>query len=97
MAGRIWRSVFVCVWLLQFVAGVPETKASKDLLVTSLDRTIDVATQLVKINTKLTLSNGGQSSLKFFHFAIEDGAQDKLSYIGATVSVLGTRRGICFM
>jgi len=92
MEDRIWRCVLICVGLLHFVAGVPQTKASKDLLVTTVDRTIDVASQLVKINTKLTLSNGGQSSLKFFHLAIEDGAQDKLSYIGATVSLLESER-----
>ena len=59
---------------------------SKDLMATNVERTIDISSQLVKINTKLTLSNEGQSTLKFFHFAIEDGAFDKVSYIGATVS-----------
>ena len=72
--------------LIQFGFGEAVDSVAKDLMVTSLERSIDVASQLVKINTKLTLSNEGQTSLKYFHFAIEDSAYDRLSYIGASVS-----------
>ena len=55
-------------------------------MVKNVKRTVDVAPKFVKINTRLTLSNEGQSTLKFFHFVVEDEAFAKVSYIGATVS-----------
>ena len=72
--------------ILQISIGDAVETASKDLMVTNVERSIDIASQLVKINTKLTLSNEGQSALKFFHFTVEEGAYDKTSYIGASVS-----------
>ena len=72
--------------ILQFGIGNAVETASKDLMVTNVERSIDISTQLVKVNTKLTLSNEGQSALKFFHFTVEEGAYDKTSYIGASVS-----------
>ena len=76
--------IFVGILFVSLCAAAESV--SKDLMATNVERTIDISSQLVKINTKLTLSNEGQSTLKFFHFAIEDGAFDKVSYIGATVS-----------
>ena len=75
----------ICVGILHVSHGASES-VSKDLMATNVERTVDISSQLVKINTKLTLSNEGQSTLKFFHFVIEDAAFDKVSYIGATVS-----------
>ena len=80
--------------LVQFGFGEAVDSVAKDLMVTSLERSIDVASQLVKINTKLTLSNEGQTSLKYFHFAIEDSAYDRLSYIGASVSKQNAQKSI---
>ena len=71
--------------LIQTNTGETVETVAKDLMVTNVERTIDVASQLVKINTKLTLSNEGQSTLKFFHFTIEDSAYTKISYIGVSV------------
>lgn len=76
----------ICCGILQFGAGDAVETVSKELMVTNVERSIDIASQLVKINTKLTLSNEGQSALKFFHFTVEEGAYDKTSYIGASVS-----------
>ena len=58
---------------------------SKDLVFTSVERTIDLQSQLVKINTKLTLSNGGQGAVKSFHYVVEESFKDNVAYIGATV------------
>ena len=79
---------FLCLCTL-YIKNIEAVEyVSKDLMVKNVKRTVDSSSQFVKINTKLTLSNEGQSSLKFFHFVIEDEAFDKVSYIGATVSAI---------
>ena len=76
----------ICCGILQLGVGQSAETVSKDLMVTSVERSIDISSQLIKVNTKLTLSNEGQATLKFFHFTVEDGAFSKISYIGASVS-----------
>ena len=58
---------------------------SPDLSVKSLDRTIDMTTQLVKINHKVTLENKGSSSVKSFLFSVDPSLVTKVAHIGATV------------
>merc|ERR1711997_587115 len=60
-------------------------------MITSAERSIDIASQLVKINTKLTLSNEGQSTLKVFHYTAEEEAFGKVSYIGASTGRTGEK------
>ena len=79
-------SCFLYVCTLYVSINEAVESVSQDLMVKNVKRTVDVATKFVKINTRLTLSNEGQSTLKFFHFVVEDEAFDKVSYIGATVS-----------
>ena len=77
---------FLCVCTLYLSNSKAAESLSKDLIVKNVKRTVDVSSRFIKINTKLTLSNEGHSTLKFFHFVVEDEAFDKVSYIGATVS-----------
>ena len=78
------RSLIVFLWC--GILKVSAESAAKDIMITSAERSIDIASQLVKINTKLTLSNEGQSTLKVFHYTVEEEAFGKVSYIGASVS-----------
>lgn len=75
------------VLLLSCVGALAIDAVNKDLIVTNADRTIDLASQLVKINSKLTISNSGQSAIKSFHFTVDDELVDKLVFIGATVII----------
>ena len=77
-------SLIVFLWC--GILKVSAESAAKDIMITSAERSIDIASQLVKINTKLTLSNEGQSTLKVFHYTVEEEAFGKVSYIGASVS-----------
>ena len=77
-------SLIVFLWC--GILKVSAESATKDIMITSAERSIDIASQLVKINTKLTLSNEGQSTLKVFHYTVEEEAFGKVSYIGASVS-----------
>ena len=77
-------SLIVFLWC--GILKVSAESAAKDIMITSAERSIDISSQLVKINTKLTLSNEGQSTLKVFHYTVEEEAFGKVSYIGASVS-----------
>jgi hypothetical protein len=71
--------------VLLWVGGLAADAVNKDLVLTNVDRSVDLASQLVKINTKLTVSNAGQSPVKAFHFTLEESVVDKVAFIGATV------------
>lgn len=59
-----------------------------DISVKSVDRSIDLASQLVKISHKLTLHNNGKVAVKSFLFGVEPEVKDSLSHIGAQVSTV---------
>jgi hypothetical protein len=59
-----------------------------DITVRSVDRSIDLASQLVKISHKITLHNNGKGAVKSFLFAAEPEVKDSLSYIGAQASTV---------
>jgi len=81
----------LCLLLLVVSGGFAAFDSiNKDLVVKSCDRTIDLTSQLVKINQKLSLSNSGSSgAIKTFLFSLEEAAKGKVSYIGATVGATG--------
>jgi len=55
-----------------------------DLVVKSVDRNIDLTTQLVKINYKLSLENTGKSAVKSFLFSVDPSQKSQVAYVGAT-------------
>lgn len=61
---------------------------NSDITVQSVDRFIDLASQLVKISHKITLQNNGKGVVRSFLFAVEPEVKDSLSYIGAQVSTV---------
>ena len=63
---------------------------SKEIIFRKVDRKIDVASQLVKITTKLTVENIGvsQGSVPSFLYVFNKNEKENLAFIGATVSAL---------
>lgn len=57
------------------------------LVISEVSRKIDLSTQLAKVSTSVTLENAGDSSVGYFHLAIEPSLVDKLAFVGVTVSV----------
>lgn len=57
------------------------------LVINEVSRKIDLSTQLAKVSTSVTLENAGDSSVGYFHLAIEPSLVDKLAFVGVTVSV----------
>lgn len=72
--------------LLSIAGAFALESVSKDIIVTNVDRSIDLASQLVKISSKLTVSNVGQSPIKSIHFTVDENAADKVAFVGATVN-----------
>ena len=59
-----------------------------DVVIDSVERNIDLSSQLVKINAKLKLTNNGPGAIKSFHYAVDPSAKETLAFIGATVSFI---------
>merc|ERR1711884_166300 len=74
-----------CLTFLACVQSAAVETVNADVIVDSVDRSIDIASQLVKINTKLTLTNNGKGAISGFHYGLEEAAKAKLAFIGATV------------
>ena len=51
---------------------------SPDLVVKSVDRNIDLTTQLAKINYKISLENTGKSAVKYFLFSVDPSFKSKV-------------------
>merc|ERR1711976_242939 len=77
--------LFGCLALLAHVRSAAVETVNADVIVDSVDRSIDIASQLVKINTKLTLTNNGKGAISGFHYGLGEAAKAKLAFIGATV------------
>jgi len=57
---------------------------NKDVVVKSCDRTVDLTTQLVKIQHKLVVENQGKGAVKNILFSIDPSLKDKVAFIQAT-------------
>jgi len=71
------------VGLLGSALGGSDT-VSPDLVVKSVDRNIDLTTQLAKINYKISLENTGKSAVKYFLFSLDPSFKSKVAFVGAT-------------
>jgi len=77
--------LFGCLVLLAGVKSAAVETVNGDVVVDTVERSIDISSQLVKINTKLTLTNNGKGAISGFHYGLEEAAKAKLAFIGATV------------
>jgi len=57
---------------------------NKALVIKSVDRNIDMTTQLVKMNFKINLENTGSSAVKSFLFSMDPSIKGKIAFVGAT-------------
>jgi Ribophorin I. len=85
---RIRIRDIIFLFLIIKCNGATFDSVNPDITVKSVDRSIDLASQLVKISHKITLHNNGKGAVKSFLFAVEPEAKDSLSYIGAQASTV---------
>jgi len=86
--GKMYRHlVYVAIFtsLLTLATNAKSGKISNDLVINKADRTVDVASQLVKQTTTVTLENRGSGAVNSFLLAIEPALADKLAHVGAVI------------
>jgi len=71
--------------VLVFLLILIEAYINAELVVSKAERSIDLASQLVKVTTQLTLQNGG-SPVSEVNVAVEDKQSKYLAYIEVSVS-----------
>lgn len=79
------KNVFLLLLALVLTAQAAFDSVNKDVVVKSCDRTVDLASQLVKMNHKISLANNGQGAVKTFLFSVDPAFKKNVAYIGATV------------
>nr|CAG4643894.1 EOG090X04O4 [Lepidurus arcticus] len=62
---------------------VKADKIERDILIKNADRAIDLSSQLVKINSRLTVQNNGKNSVNYFLYGLEPQSKNNLAFIGA--------------
>lgn len=84
----LFVQIFICS-LIAFAsckeAKIRQDNVNNDLILTNVDRKIDISTHLAKITSSITIENTGKGSVGFFLYAVEPSLQDNLSYFGASV------------
>ena len=84
--------LFVVVGLLSFISTFCSTanqdSVNKDLVNSRVQRTLELSSHLPKISTSITILNNGKTSVRSFLFTVDAALHDKLSFIGALVSIL---------
>lgn len=78
-------SIILLLFVCDYGHAASVETVNAEIAIDSAERSIDIASQLVKINTKLTLTNNGKGAITGFHFGLEEFAKEKLAFIGATV------------
>jgi len=76
------HSSVLTLFLLPLALGA---SVNPDLTIKSLERSIDMTTQLVKLSHKVTLENKGSSPTKTFLFSLLPSLRPKVAHFGATV------------
>lgn len=74
---------FVVISIFCGITAASFDSINPDVVVKNVDKSIDLASQLVKISHKINLQNNGKGAVKSFIFAVEPNAKEFLSYIGA--------------
>ena len=81
----LFLAVFTAFTFLTCILGKDEINSK--LVFSDVSRKIDLASQLAKCETSITLENEGDSTIKLFFFAVEPSLVDKLAYVGVSVSI----------
>lgn len=76
----------LCLLLVAAVASARQD-AINDLVVSEVDRKVDISTHLVKITGSYVLENAGKASTGYFLVPIDESLQNYLSFFGASVNI----------
>lgn len=80
-----WKAFYVLL-LPYFVSVFCTSTIDKNIVVTNVERKIDIASHIVKTYTSITIENKGSATLRSFLFVVDPSLKNKVSFIGAVVS-----------
>jgi len=78
-------AAFAVLTFIKIVIAANVETVNHEIVVDSIERSINLESQLVKISSKVTLTNNGKGATKGFHYAVEESMAPHVAYIGATV------------
>jgi len=65
--------------------GLAAQLATANIVLTNVERTIDISSQLARINTKITATNNGESAVEEVLVAIDAASLDKVAFLDASL------------
>lgn len=83
--ARFYVESFVLVALLSTCCVSGDSNVNGDLVLSKVERAINLESHLVKITTKVTVENSGTKAVDHFHFAVDSAHVSHLAYIAALV------------
>lgn len=84
-----WSAFYILTlpFFVSVFCKVNQDTIDNNIIVTQVDRKIDIASHLVKTYTSITIENRGSSTVRSFLYVVDPSLQTKLSFIGAVVSI----------
>lgn len=75
--------LLVATAILAICCTAKQASISSDIVLSNVDRAVDISTHLPKINSVVTVENVGKSAVNSFLFAVDPSLSGDLSFIGA--------------
>ncbi|XP_002740264.1 dolichyl-diphosphooligosaccharide--protein glycosyltransferase subunit 1 [Saccoglossus kowalevskii] len=82
---RTFLQLTVCICLLSLSTSAKQGSVNNDLIIMKAERTLDMASQLVKQTTAINLINNANAPVKSFLLATEPLLANNLAFVGATI------------
>jgi hypothetical protein len=89
--------VLLLPYFVSVLCKVNQDTVDQNVVVTQVERKIDIASHLVKTYTSITIENKGSSVVRTFLFAVDPTLQNRLSFISAVVSIVKNMRDLCIL
>lgn len=87
MKGKVFY-LLLLPYFVSVLCKVNQDTVDENLVVTQVERKIDISTHVVKTYTSITIENKGSSTVRSFLYVLDPSLKTKLSFIGAVVSIL---------
>ncbi|XP_070193172.1 dolichyl-diphosphooligosaccharide--protein glycosyltransferase subunit 1-like isoform X2 [Littorina saxatilis] len=82
MRGKVFY-LFLVPFFVSVLCKVNQDTVDNNIVVTQVERKIDIASHLVKTYTSITIENKGSSTVRSVLFVVDPALKGKLSFIGA--------------
>ena len=95
MKGKVFYMLFL-PYFVSVLCKVNQDTVDQNIVVTQVERKIDISSHVVKTYTSITIENKGSSTVRSFLYVVDPSLKTKLSFIGAVVSGLHLHTLYCW-